>query len=177
VIRPEYIIEELRNYMPDADFDMVWRAYAFAARCHKGQKRVFGEPYLSHPLEVAHILTGMKLGYISICVGLMHDTLEDADTTEEEIKDLFGDEVFLLVDGVTKISKLQFSSKEERQSENMRKMTLAEREAYVGQMLAKRKAIQDEIKKLNAEREKYVAAKRKAIRQAEALASKANTTG
>ncbi len=125
MIRPEFIIEELRKYMPDADFDMVWKAYAFAARCHKGQKRVSGEPYLSHPLEVAHILTQMKLGYISISVGLLHDTVEDGDTTIEDITDLFGEEASHLVGGVTKISLLKFSSKEEQQAENVRKMILA----------------------------------------------------
>ena len=93
MIRPEFIIEELRGYMPDADFDMIWRAYAFAARGHKGQKRVSGEPYLSHPLAVAQILTQMKLGYVSITVALLHDVIEDSDTTYEEIKNLFGEEV------------------------------------------------------------------------------------
>ena len=111
--------------MPDADFEMVWRAYAFAAKVHKGQKRVSGEPYLSHPLEVANILAQMKLGYISITVGLLHDTVEDGDTTLEDISELFGDEAMALVDGVTKLSLLQFSSQEERQAENVRKMILA----------------------------------------------------
>ena len=125
MIRPEYIVEELSRYMPDADCDMVWRAYAFASKCHKGQKRVSGEPYLSHPLEVANILTAMKLGHISITVGLLHDTLEDTETSPNEIKDLFGEEVSMLVDGLTKISKLKFSSQEELQAENVRKMILA----------------------------------------------------
>ncbi len=125
MIRLEYIIEELRSYMPDADFDMIWKAYAFAAKCHKGQKRVSGEPYLSHPLEVANILTQMKLGHVSVSVGLLHDTVEDYDTTVEEIEELFGDEVAHIVDGVTKLSLLQFSSKEEQQAENFRKMILA----------------------------------------------------
>jgi GTP pyrophosphokinase len=125
MIRPEFIIEELRRNMPEADIDMVWRAYAFAAQKHKDQKRVSGEPYLSHPLEVANILAHMKLGYVSIAVGLLHDTVEDTDVTTDEIKKLFGEEVMQLVDGVTKISQLKFSSKEEHQAENFRKMILA----------------------------------------------------
>ena len=125
MIRPEFIIENLRSYYPEADVDMVWRAYAFAARCHKGQKRVSGEPYLNHPLEVANILTQMKLGHITVAVGLLHDTVEDGDTSLEEITELFGEEVMHLVDGVTKISLLKFSSKEEQQAENVRKMILA----------------------------------------------------
>ncbi|MDH4184597.1 MAG: HD domain-containing protein, partial [Nitrospinota bacterium] len=92
MIRPEFIIETLRSYSPEADVDMVWRAYAFAARCHKGQKRVSGEPYLSHPLEVANILTQMKLGHISVTVGLLHDTVEDGDTSLKEINEFFGED-------------------------------------------------------------------------------------
>lgn len=125
MIRPEFIVERLRRYMPDADMEMVWRAYAFAARCHRGQKRVSGEPYLSHPLEVANILTEMKLGHVSVATGLLHDTVEDGDTTMNDIVSLFGAEVASLVDGVTKISLLQFSTREEQQAENMRKMILA----------------------------------------------------
>ena len=125
MIRPEIIIEELRSNMPDADSDMVWRAYAFAAQRHKGQKRVSGEPYLNHPLEVAHILAKMKLTHISISVGLLHDTIEDTIATPEEIKELFGDEVWQIVDGVTKISMIESATQEEQQAENIRKMILA----------------------------------------------------
>ena len=125
MIRPEIIIEELRSNMPKADFDMVWRAYAFAAQRHKGQKRVSGEPYLNHPLEVANILAKMKLTHISISVGLLHDTIEDTIATPEEIKELFGEEVWQIVDGVTKISMIESVTKEEQQAENIRKMILA----------------------------------------------------
>ncbi|VAX19100.1 Guanosine-3',5'-bis(diphosphate) 3'-pyrophosphohydrolase / GTP pyrophosphokinase, (p)ppGpp synthetase II [hydrothermal vent metagenome] len=125
MIRPEFIIEELRRNMPEANIEMVWRAYAFSARMHKGQKRVSGEPYLNHPLEVANILAHMKLGHVSIAVALLHDTVEDTGVTTEDIKKLFGEEVMQLVDGVTKISQLKFSSKEEHQAENFRKMILA----------------------------------------------------
>ncbi|MDH5479078.1 MAG: HD domain-containing protein, partial [Nitrospinota bacterium] len=125
MIRPEFIVENVRSYYPQADVDMIWRGYAFAARCHKGQKRVSGEPYLNHPLEVANILTQMKLGHITVTTGLIHDTVEDGDTSLEEVNELFGEEVMQLVDGVTKISLLKFSSKEEQQAENVRKMILA----------------------------------------------------
>lgn len=125
MIRPEFIIEELRANMPDADLEMVWRAYAFAARCHKGQKRVSGEPYLNHPLEVAYILARMKLGHQSVAAGLLHDTIEDTHATPEEIKETFGEQVWNLVDGVTKISMIEFSTQAERQAENVRKMILA----------------------------------------------------
>ncbi len=125
MIRPEFIIEELRKNMPDADLDMVWRAYAFAARCHRGQKRLSGEGYLVHPLEVASMLAKMKLGHVSISAGLLHDTIEDTFATHEEIKQMFGDEVLLLVDGVTKLSLIESSTQEERQAENVRKMILA----------------------------------------------------
>ncbi|MBI5814292.1 MAG: bifunctional (p)ppGpp synthetase/guanosine-3',5'-bis(diphosphate) 3'-pyrophosphohydrolase [Nitrospinae bacterium] len=127
MIRPEFIIEELRKNIPDADLEMVWRAYAFAARCHKGQKRVSGEPYLNHPLEVAYILSKMKLDHVAVTVGLLHDTVEDTFASPDEIRSLFNDEVLSLVDGVTKISQIESAAmdKEERQAENMRKMILA----------------------------------------------------
>jgi GTP pyrophosphokinase len=125
MIRPEFIIEELRKNFPGADLDMVWRAYAFAAQCHRGQKRSSGEPYLNHPLAVAHNLAQMKLGHVSVSVGLLHDTIEDTLATPEQIRDMFGEEVWAIVDGVTKISRIEASTYEERQAENIRKMILA----------------------------------------------------
>jgi len=127
LIRPEFIVEELRKNFPDADLDMIWRAYAFAARCHKGQKRVSGEPYLNHPLEVADILSKMKLDGISVTAGLLHDTLEDTFATPDEIRDLFGEEALQLVDGVTKLSRIESAAmdKEAQQAENVRKMIMA----------------------------------------------------
>ncbi len=125
MIRPEFIIAELQKNMPDADLEMVWKAYAFSARCHKGQKRVSGEPYLSHPLQVAYILAQMGLGHVSISAGLLHDTIEDTFATPEEIEQMFGDEVFHLVDGVTKLSLIESATIEERQAENVRKMILS----------------------------------------------------
>ena len=108
MIRLEYIIEELRSYMPDADFDMIYgKPMPSPQRCHKGQKRVSGEPYLSHPLEVANILTQMKLGHVSVSVGSAPRHGGGlCDTTTEEIEELFGDEVAQIVEGVTKLSLL-----------------------------------------------------------------------
>ncbi len=125
MIRPEFIIEELRVNFPDADLDTVWRAYAFAAQCHRGQKRSSGEPYLNHPLEVAYILAQMKLGHVSVSVGLLHDTIEDTLATPEQIKEMFGEEIWAITDGVTKLTKIETASYEERQAENIRKMILA----------------------------------------------------
>ncbi|MBF0633790.1 MAG: bifunctional (p)ppGpp synthetase/guanosine-3',5'-bis(diphosphate) 3'-pyrophosphohydrolase [Nitrospinae bacterium] len=127
MIRPEFIVEELRKNFPGADLDIIWRAYAFAARCHKGQKRVSGEPYLNHPLEVSNILAKMKLDGVSVTAGLLHDTLEDTFATPDEIRDLFGEETLQLVDGVTKLSRIESAAmdKEARQAENVRKMIMA----------------------------------------------------
>ncbi|MFW2330897.1 MAG: RelA/SpoT family protein [Nitrospinota bacterium] len=125
MIRAEFIVEELKKNFPDADIDMFWRAYTFAARCHKGQKRVSGEPYLSHPLEVSYILAKMKLGHVSVSVGLLHDTLEDTLATRDEVKEHFGDDVLQIVDGVTKLSKIESTSAIENQASNIRKMMLA----------------------------------------------------
>lgn len=101
------------------------KAYVYSAKVHQGQIRLSGEPYLSHPLEVAHILTRMKMDVISVVAGLLHDTIEDTDAELSEIERLFGRETANIVDGVTKISQMLFTSREERQAENMRKMILA----------------------------------------------------
>ena len=105
--------------------DLVEKAYVYSAKVHKGQVRLSGEPYLSHPLEVAYILATMKMDTICIVAGLLHDTLEDTEASYEEIKRLFGEETAIIVDGVTKISRMRFSSAQERQAENIRKMILA----------------------------------------------------
>jgi GTP pyrophosphokinase len=101
------------------------RAYVFAAKAHKGQERISGEPYLSHPLEVAGILTELRMDTATIAAGLLHDVVEDTHATEEEIQGHFGSEVAALVDGVTKLSRIPFSTREEAQAENIRKMVLA----------------------------------------------------
>ncbi|MAY81853.1 MAG: GTP pyrophosphokinase [Deltaproteobacteria bacterium] len=119
------ILDKVSEYAPNADLDVIMRAYVFSAKAHAGQVRKSGEPYLTHPLAVAQILADMKMDVDTIATGLLHDTMEDCLVTPDEIKELFGDEVSELVDGVTKIGKLEFRSKEEAQAENFRKMVLA----------------------------------------------------
>jgi GTP pyrophosphokinase len=125
MIRLNDITTSLLSYHPKADLSLVEKAYVYSAKVHQGQVRLSGEPYLSHPLEVAYILTRMRMDVISLVAGLLHDTLEDTDAELPEIERLFGKEAANIVDGVTKISKMQFTSHEERQAENMRKMILA----------------------------------------------------
>jgi GTP pyrophosphokinase len=119
------LVEKIQTYYPAADVEPVRQAYDFSARVHKGQKRASGEPYLIHPMAVAHIIADLKLDVPSIVGGLLHDTVEDTLTTLDEVKNLFGREVAALVDGVTKLSRTNFVSREEKQAENFRKMLLA----------------------------------------------------
>jgi len=125
MIRISDIIDKVSKHNPDADIDIIDRAYIYSARVHDGQMRLSGEPYLSHPLEVAGILADMKLDPVSIAAGLLHDVIEDTHSTEEEIKEMFGQEVVHIVSGVTKISVLSFDSSQARQAESIRKMILA----------------------------------------------------
>src|SRR5216684_3705898 len=125
MIRFEDLLEKVRAYSPDADVELLRRAYVFSAFEHRGQVRHSGEPYLIHPLAVADFLADMKLDAVAIAAGLLHDVVEDTLTTVDRIKELFGPEVAHVVEGVTKISAIQFSSSEERQAENFRKMLLA----------------------------------------------------
>jgi GTP diphosphokinase / guanosine-3',5'-bis(diphosphate) 3'-diphosphatase len=125
MIRFEDLLEKVRGYSPDADLELLRRAYVFSALEHKGQVRHSGEPYLVHPLEVADILADMKLDVVCVSSGLLHDVVEDTLTTIDRIRDTFGDDVAHIVEGVTKISAITFSSSEERQVENFRKMLLA----------------------------------------------------
>jgi GTP pyrophosphokinase len=125
VIRFEDVLEKVRGYNPDADVELLRRTYVFSAFEHKGQVRHSGEPYLVHPLEVANILSDMKLDVVTIAAGLLHDVVEDTLTSMERLSAVFGAEVAHIVDGVTKISAISFSSSEERQAENFRKMLLA----------------------------------------------------
>jgi len=125
LIRFNDIKEEVDSYLIGADLSLLERAYVFSAKVHGGQLRLSGEPYLVHPLEVAMILAKMRLDLESICAGLLHDVLEDTLTTYSELEALFGKEIAQLVDGVTKISKINFSNNEEEQAENYRKMILA----------------------------------------------------
>ncbi|HUI27165.1 MAG TPA: bifunctional (p)ppGpp synthetase/guanosine-3',5'-bis(diphosphate) 3'-pyrophosphohydrolase [Candidatus Kryptonia bacterium] len=119
------LIDKVRAYSSNADVETVRRAYDLSARVHKGQKRESGEPYLTHPLAVAGIIADLRLDVPSIAAALLHDTVEDTLTTLEEIEEHFGSEVATLVDGVTKISQISFTSREEKQAENFRKMILA----------------------------------------------------
>jgi len=119
------LIEEIPKYQPGADLDVLQRAYRFSEVCHQGQQRASGEPYLSHPLEVAHLLVGFKMDVLTVTAGLLHDVLEDTAATKGDLEAEFGKEIADLVDGVTKIGKLAFSSREERQAENFRKMLVA----------------------------------------------------
>ncbi|MDR1990655.1 MAG: bifunctional (p)ppGpp synthetase/guanosine-3',5'-bis(diphosphate) 3'-pyrophosphohydrolase [Acidobacteriaceae bacterium] len=125
MIRFEDLLEKVRAYSPDADVELLRRAYVFSAFEHRGQVRHSGEPYLIHPLAVADFLADMRLDVVAIAAGLLHDVVEDTLTTIERIEELFGPEVAHVVQGVTKISAIRFSSSEERQAENFRKMLLA----------------------------------------------------
>ncbi len=125
MIRYQDLEEKVRRSQPSADLDLLRKAYVFSAREHKGQLRLSGEPYLTHPLEVADILADMKVDVVCVIVGLLHDVVEDTLTTTEKIEELFGPDVAHLVDGVTKLGKLGFSSKQKRQAENFRKLLLA----------------------------------------------------
>src|ERR671923_1678858 len=119
------IVDKVRSYYPAANTDLIRRAYDFSARVHKGQKRLSGEPYLIHPMAVADIIADLKLDVPSVVSALLHDTVEDTLATLEELKTLFGREITSLVDGVTKLSRVNFSSREEKQAENFRKMLVA----------------------------------------------------
>src|SRR5947207_1885123 len=125
MIRFEDLIEKVRATNPDADVELLRRAYVFSAYEHKGQVRHSGEPYLVHPLEVADLLADMKLDVVAVAAGLLHDIVEDTQTPIERIKELFGSDVAHVVEGVTKLGAIPFSSSEERQAENFRKMLLA----------------------------------------------------
>src|SRR5881296_4146952 len=125
MIRLEEILDRVEKHHPGDSLDLIRRAYIFSAKEHKGQVRASGEPYLTHPLEVANILAEMKMDAVAVSVGLLHDVVEDTLTSLEKIEELFGPEVAHIVDGVTKISQIQFTSKEEKQAENFRKMLLA----------------------------------------------------
>src|SRR5919205_1597519 len=125
MIRIEDIIEKVGQNHPQADLEMLRRAYFFSAREHKGQTRASGEPYLVHPLEVANILAEMRLDEVSVATGLLHDVVEDTLVEPEVIRDSFGEEIAHLVDGLTKLAHISNQSREEQQAENVRKMLLA----------------------------------------------------
>ena len=121
----EDLLKKIRSDMEDPDLDIVKKAYELAKEAHEGQYRVSGEPYVEHPINVGYILADLGLDIISISAALLHDVIEDTKFTREDVEEIFGNEVALLVDGVTKLTKLNFKSKEEHQAESLRKMFLA----------------------------------------------------
>src|SRR2546422_380814 len=125
MIRYEDLAEKVLRYHPEACRKMIQRGYGVAAKFHKGQLRMKGEPYLTHPLEVANILAEIKLDAITVTAGLLHDVLEDTLMSPGDLRKQFGEEVYQIVEGVTKISQVQFTSSHQKQAENFRKMLLA----------------------------------------------------
>jgi GTP diphosphokinase / guanosine-3',5'-bis(diphosphate) 3'-diphosphatase len=125
VRRIEDIVEAIQAYHPNPDLSIIQRAYMYSAKVHAGQLRKSGEPYLIHPLEVSYILTHLRLDEASIATGLLHDTVEDTLATLEDMRQLFGNEIAQLVDGVTKLSQIRFDTDEHKQAENFRKMLVA----------------------------------------------------
>ena len=121
----EEVVTAVEQYNPNADLDLIHRAYLFSAEAHKEQKRRSGIPYVSHPLAVAYILTQLRMDAMTIASALLHDTIEDTGATEEQITQDFGQEVAVLVNGVTKLNKLEFGNSEEHQAESFRKMVIA----------------------------------------------------
>ncbi len=119
------LVRRVEAYNPQADGALIRRAYEYSARMHRGQKRLSGEPYVVHPLNVAMIIAQLKLDMPSVVTGLLHDVVEDTGASLDEVQGLFGAEVARLVDGMTKVSKITFSSREEKQAENFRKMVIA----------------------------------------------------
>jgi GTP diphosphokinase / guanosine-3',5'-bis(diphosphate) 3'-diphosphatase len=125
MIESNDLIDRVRAYQPAADADLLKRAYDFSEKAHTGQKRKSGDPYFIHPASVAGIITELRLDTASVCAGLLHDVVEDTLATTKDIEREFGGEIASLVDGVTKLGKINFTSKEDRQAENFRKMVVA----------------------------------------------------
>ena len=125
MLRQYELVEKVRSYDPDADEGLINRAYVFSMKAHGDQQRASGDPYFSHPIEVAGILTDLKLDDQTIATAILHDTIEDTLATPQEIEKLFGKDVARLVDGVTKLSKIEAQSESERAAENLRKFLLA----------------------------------------------------
>src|SRR5882672_7777018 len=119
------LISKLENYLPPDQVERVQQAYEFSAAAHRGQKRMSGEPYISHPVAAAHILADLRMDGETIIAAILHDVIEDTPTAKEQISEQFGREVAELVDGVTKLDQIQFKSREEAQAESFRKMLLA----------------------------------------------------
>ncbi|MEG9862033.1 MAG: bifunctional (p)ppGpp synthetase/guanosine-3',5'-bis(diphosphate) 3'-pyrophosphohydrolase [Parvularculales bacterium] len=125
MLRQYELVDQVLNYDPNADEDLLNRAYIYTTKMHGGQKRASGDPYYSHPIEVAGILTGLRLDTATIITALLHDTIEDTDATYDDIRDMFGAEVAGLVDGVTKLGQFDLTSEETQQAENFRRLLIA----------------------------------------------------
>ncbi|NQW02134.1 MAG: bifunctional (p)ppGpp synthetase/guanosine-3',5'-bis(diphosphate) 3'-pyrophosphohydrolase, partial [Rhodospirillales bacterium] len=119
------LVETVKAYDPSANEDGLNRAYVFAMKAHGSQKRASGDPYFSHPIEVAGILTEYKVDSATIMTALLHDTIEDTETTAADIERVCGEEVARLVEGVTKLTRIEFQSDQTKQAENFRKLVLA----------------------------------------------------
>src|SRR5580700_6934209 len=125
IMRQYDLVERVRRYNPNTDEALLNRAYVYAMKAHGSQRRASGDPYFSHPLEVAAILTDLKLDDATIAAALLHDTIEDTPTTRAEIDQTFGRDIGVLVDGLTKLKKLDLVTREAKQAENLRKLLLA----------------------------------------------------
>src|SRR6201982_669605 len=125
IVRPYDLIERVKRYNPNTSEAMLNRAYVYAMKAHGEQRRASGDPYFSHPLEVAGILTDHKLDDATIAAALLHDTIEDTEATRAEIDPLFGEDIGRLVEGLTKLKRLDLVSREAKQAENLRKLLLA----------------------------------------------------
>src|ERR1700710_220273 len=125
MMRQYDLVERVRSYNPDTNEDLLNRAYVYAMKAHGTQTRASGDPYFSHPLEVAAILTDLKLDDATIVAALLHDTIEDTEATRAEIDERFGPGIGALVDGLTKLSTLDLVTREAKQAENLRKLLLA----------------------------------------------------
>jgi len=125
MMRQYDLVDRVRAYNPNTDEDLLNRAYVYAMMAHGEQTRASGDPYFSHPLEVAAILTNLKLDDATIVAALLHDTIEDTESTRTEIDQMFGHEIGALVEGLTKLKRLELVSREAKQAENLRKLLLA----------------------------------------------------
>ncbi|MFR5171275.1 MAG: RelA/SpoT family protein, partial [Clostridium paraputrificum] len=121
----ESLIKKINDNCINVDIDIIEKAYNFASEAHKSQKRESGEPYIIHPIDVAEILAELGMDTNTIAAGLLHDVLEDTDCTYKEMSDMFNEEIASLVNGVTKLGKIEYKSKQEQQADNVRKMLLA----------------------------------------------------
>jgi GTP pyrophosphokinase len=121
----QHILDKVSSYDPDANLALITKAYQYASKAHENQKRISGDPYISHPVEVALILADIEMDAASICAALLHDVVEDTIVTYQDVVKEFGEEIALLVEGVTKLSRINFKTKEDAQAENLRKMFIA----------------------------------------------------